>query len=509
MSGKYPCSFCCESFVFEKTLQLHKQKIHYDNHETFKTAVTSIGDQVSTNIGRNIKISIGGGESLSKKPSVKKKSNIIKKLCVKRQRVRSSAHQCSECDLKTADYSLLLAHTALEHGPGPRPVFHCGYSDCWFPFPSLAEKREHERARHGALLPPFLCPVCRKRFPQRSQSYTAHVRRCVTRTVYRCPCGPPCNYTTRKFGPMVKHVESRHQKTLSSFPKSSYEVKHTDGDADVKDEPIEIGCDNDGLEDAEMPGNEVGESSETIQCPFDSRKFSKLPSLHKHIHTAHLDTGEDSLDCPFCEETWACFCGRTTNNRDSLVLHSLRCSVLLTSEAALLRTQSDPDQPPDTRDVPSLTARLGRQGRKAARKYKELGFSDRLSSSEKTELDQMNMCKIIGKRARNDDAAEGTAADEIVIENSGDSESEDDSFFFGPSPGRKKTLSPARRKSRARVREAPPPPPADLVWCSECDQTFPRSRVLGHDCHAPRHAPTSVIDLSSDSDIVEEVDGET
>ena len=120
MSGKYPCSFCCESFVFEKTLQLHKQKIHYDNHETFKTAVTSIGDQVSTNIGRNIKISIGGGESLSKKPFVKKKSNIIKKLCVKRQRVRSSAHQCSECDLKTADYSLLLAHTALEHGPGPR-----------------------------------------------------------------------------------------------------------------------------------------------------------------------------------------------------------------------------------------------------------------------------------------------------------------------------------------------------------------------------------------------------
>ena len=33
---------------------------------------------------------------------------------------------------------------------------------------------------------------------------------------------------------------------------------------------------------------------------------------------------------------------------------------------------------------------------------------------------------------------------------------------------------------------------------------FPRARVLGHDCHAP----TSVIDLSSDSDIVEEGDGE-
>ena len=118
----------------------------------------------------------------------------------------------------------------------------------------------------------------------------------------------------------------------------------------------------------------------------------------------------------------------------------------------------------------------------------------------------MNMCKIIGKRARNDDATEGTAAGEIIIEDSSDSESDDDSIFFGPSPLKKKTLSPVKRKSLARVREAPPPPPADVVWCPECEQTFPRSRVLGHDCHAPRHAhtaATSVIDLSSDSDVID------
>ena len=480
MSSKYSCCYCKESFVFAKTLELHKEKVHVN--PSLDTSVSSLSDIISSELGQNITLAIDN--VVVKKPAETKSKTPRVSLCGGKKRKRAS--KCPECGLTTPDHPLLLSHRMLEHGAKVVPVHYCGYTGCWFPFGSRLEKTEHEKSRHGSVIDAFVCIICKKRYPNRSQQYVAHVKSCAKKTVYKCPCGPPCSFETRKYAVIRRHVKSVHNKLLDSFPKSCYQVKSpyvengetVQDEDDIKQEPVDVKPpDSDLVEssNAEQLNEENdNKDDEVILCPFDSRKFSKIPDLHRHVHTHHLDIGDDSIDCPFCEEVWTCFCGRQINNRDSLVLHSLRCDIVRSSgdDCLALTTVSE---------TGSLRAK-----RRAAKKYKELGFKDKISWDEVLKSDQMKMVESISQPptsiSTKTEPQTDHAKEEEVIDIASDSDSDDNPVS---------NLSPAKRKSKKNTLKS-----SVFAKCRDCDKVYHRTMIAAHECNESESEAEGIVELS-------------
>ena len=464
--------------MFAKTLELHKEKVHVN--PSLDTSVSSLSDIISSELGQNITLAIDNAVVKEKETAETKSKTPRVSLSGGKKRKRAS--KCPVCGLASPDYPLLLSHQMLEHGAKVVPVHYCGYSGCWYPFGTRLEKTEHEKNRHGSVIDVFVCIICKRRYPSRSQQYVAHVKTCAKKTVYKCPCGPPCTYESRKYGVIRRHVKSIHNKLLDSFPKSSYEVKslfveHGEAAQDedsIKQEPVEVKpsvCDLAESSGAEQLTEEDDKKDDdSIQCPFDSRKFSKIPDLHKHVHNHHLDIGDDSIDCPFCEEVWTCFCGRETNNRDSLVLHSLRCDVIRNSghNHQIVTTVTD---------VGSLRAK-----RRAAKKYKELGFKDKISLDEVLRSDQMKMVESVSQSPIKSVVAKTEpATDEEVINLASDSDSDEDSVS---------NLSPAKRKSKKSNLTS-----SVFAKCRDCHKVYHKTMISAHDC-SESESEEGIVELS-------------
>ena len=480
MSSKYSCCYCKESFVFAKTLELHKEKVHVN--PSLDTSVSSLSDIISSELGQNITLAIDN-VVVKKPPETKSKTPRVS-LCGGKKRKRAS--KCPECGLTTPDPPLLLSHRMLEHGAKVVPVHYCGYTGCWFPFGSRLEKTEHEKSRHGSVIDAFVCIICKKRYPNRSQQYVAHVKSCAKKTVYKCPCGPPCSFETRKYAVIRRHVKSVHNKLLDSFPKSCYQVKSpyvengetVQDEDDIKQEPVDVKPpDSDLVEssNAEQLNEENdNKDDEVILCPFDSRKFSKIPDLHRHVHTHHLDIGDDSIDCPFCEEVWTCFCGRQINNRDSLVLHSLRCDIVRNSGDGCLALTT-------VSETGSLRAK-----RRAAKKYKELGFKDKISWDEVLKSDQMKMVESISQPptsiSTKTEPQTDNAKEEEVIDIASDSDSDDNPVS---------NLSPAKRKSKKNTLKS-----SVFAKCRDCDKVYHRTMIAAHECNESESESEGIVELS-------------
>ena len=484
MSLKYSCCYCKESFVFKKTLELHKEKVHVN--PSLDTSVTSLSDILSSELGQNITLAIDNDESVvkEKKKQAEKKSK-IPPISLSGGKKRKRASKCLTCGLTTEDYPLLLSHQMLEHGAKTVPVHYCGYSGCWFPFGTRLEKTDHEKNRHGSVIDVFVCIICKKRYPSSSQQYITHVKSCAKKMVYKCPCGPPCSFETRKYGAMRRHVKSIHNKLLESFPKSTFEVRspfvgHQDeqvqDEDDIKQEPADVKpafCDLGESPNAEQLKQEDDKSDDdVILCPFDSRKFSKIPDLHKHVHTHHLDIGDDSIDCPFCEEVWTCFCGRQTNNRDSLVLHSLRCDIIRSSGHVFQAVTT-------VSDTGSLRA-----NRRAAKKFKELGFKDKMSLDEVLKSDQMKMVESISQSPQSDGSKTEPPIEKLkeeVIDIASDSDSDENNI---------PNLSAAKRKSKETVLSPV------FAKCRDCDKVYHKTMIAAHECAESESESEGIADLS-------------
>ena len=462
---RFPCPLCKESFLFEKTHQFHMMKVH--NRPTFSLAISGLEDSLADKTGQSISVSLSiGGDSTkgvittALKPEgsktttprkLKKKLSSAFKGC---GRIRKK--KCNNCSFQTDKITLMLAHETLEHRVKALPVFYCGYPECWFPFSSNKEKCDHEKVKHGEILSnPFSCVICKKRFPKSNKFYENHLEKCVKRTRYKCPCSQSCHYIFWKRSTVINHVQKIHKQSLSNFEESSYVIKpncddsqeETDDDVMMKQEVVDdIDLDVDPVLDPqrlvgvveikeevldEVSNSEEREyyqvesdsvvNEEKFECPFDGRKFRCLPDLHKHVHHSHLDTGFDSLDCPFCEDFFRCFCGRETNNRDSLVLHSLRCSQIL-SLTDTAGHCSEEVSPVAGSTVGQLTAR-----RRAARKLKEMGYKEKLSYKDKIRIDQMKMCEFIALyKSQEQSVVNEESSQNHDSPDSGDSENNED-----------------------------------------------------------------------------------
>ena len=420
----FSCSYCMESFLFETTLKLHLQKIHRIKSAETKI-LNKISEKVSEAVGQGVSLTVSPSNNPSKIISIEKEtpSSILKTLCKKRSRTH---HKCSQCSFSTNNFLLCQAHEKLEHGQKVIPVFYCSYSNCWFPFKTLREKLAHEKGKHGNIRAPFQCILCKRRFREKNNHFTYHLKRCSKRKVYTCPCGDLCSFSTRKLGVLYKHVELRHNKSLDSYDKSTYvtqsiskreeekdvldevdsnvcleddENGHTDVDMEndgeeIKIEPLESSPDKMVMIHKENIEQAFQDVKASLECPFDRLKFPSADQLHKHIHANHLDTGYDSLNCPFCEEAWTCFCGRMTNNRDSLVLHSIRCDVILSAVSKDSRLSHHDEE---GREIGNLIYR-----RRAARKLREMGFGGDLSDKDTEKLDQLKMLDALSNpKAKN------------------------------------------------------------------------------------------------------------
>ena len=432
------CRYCKESFIFEKVLNLHLEKVH--NTSLFSSQVSHLEQSLSSKTGQKITLSSPANQSEvnHKQQEVKrqrKDSTVLQRRIVG-GRSREQLKKCSQCSFQTRKVILLLAHQTLEHpSTKPVPVFHCYHRHCWFPFSSFAEKTQHEKISHGEVLTePFSCIFCDKKFSKKGKLYENHVELCMKRTVYCCPCSDDCSFKARKYSSLNIHVKNKHNEELSRYDKEQYEVKaastteteEEEDDVDIKDEPHEetISIDDDQKleeihikEEAEEENTEVdilasGVTNKSYDCPIDNKKFCSLASLHKHVHLHHIDTGFDSLDCPFCSDSFKCLCGRETNNRDSFVLHSIRCSrVLELANTNILHHQEE--------DSSVFPGRLIFQ-RRAARKLREMGHRERLTDKDLLIMDQMKMVETI--RAMTVVKAEVLQADEIKVEATADDE---------------------------------------------------------------------------------------
>ena len=423
--SNFKCSQCGLSFLFENTLLLHTQNIH--KNSDLSITIGSVESNVSQNIGERISIVVGLQQTVQTVSPPKRKEMVFS--TAKRGKGGGS-EKCSKCSFRTRNLSLLLEHQLLEHRKKAVPIFYCGYQTCWFPFSNKRERHEHEKEVHGQLAPPpFFCNICRRRFQSWGPIQMRHHEKCSKKTVFRCPASPTCSFQTKRRAVLQKHVQTNHFECLSRYRKEQYEVKT--GDTTVKQEKIEVErtesgaqqrlmsseyyeeADDDKLEDVKLLQN--AERSRGQVCPFDERKFSSLESLHTHLHSAHLDTGIDSLDCPLGQDTFYCFCGRKTNCRQSLVIHVMRCQVNNTAEVPRPEVVSDPE-------AGSLATR-----RKAARRCRELGIRDsRPSKDERLKRSQMKMCRqLIGKQGDESD-------EEVEVLDDDESEEEEDEYVDDP-----------------------------------------------------------------------------
>ena len=392
--ARFKCSWCGLSFLFENTLFLHVQNIHKNSNLNLQ--LRSMESSVQEKLGGGEISIVVAPPAVS--PVVSSPPDLLH-IKPKPGR-RGSSEKCAQCSFSSRNPILLLEHRSLEHRVKPVPVFYCGYSTCTFPFSSKRRREEHEKTEHGHLAPPpFFCKICRKRFSKWGPAQRKHYELCSKRLLYRCPAVLGCLYTARRYADLRRHLELLHGDTLARYSKEQYEVRA--GDHEVKQEKIEI------KSEPQQPGEyfeEEGEEEEEEEkklpglveasaagleghlCPFDQRVFPSLSQLHLHLHSLHLDTGRDSLDCPLGRDRLTCFCGRRTNCRQSLVAHVSRCELNNTTDG--LRSSSV--VPEDNTEARSLATR-----RRAARRLKELGIKERTTQQERLRRDQMKACEQI------------------------------------------------------------------------------------------------------------------
>ena len=410
--AKFKCSSCGLSFLFENTLLLHKQNIH--KNSSLNLQLRTMESKVQEKIGGEISIVVAApalSPGLASPPPFSPAQPVR----------RGSSERCGKCSFTSREPLLLLEHRRLEHRAKPAPVFYCGYPACWFPFSSARRREEHEKVEHGHLArPPFFCKICRKRFSQWGPAQRKHYELCSKKVVYRCPVVPGCHFTRgRRYADLRKHLELVHGDSLARYRREQYEWRA--GDLAVKEEKIEVKAEPvpqqpqeyyEEDEEEELPG--VSEASLGALgghfCPFDQRRFNNVGHLHQHLHSAHLDTGTDSLDCPLGRDCLTCFCGRKTNCRHSLVGHVSRCE--LNNAADGLRSTAMVVE--DNTEARSIATR-----RRAARRLKELGIKDRTSQQERLRRDQMRACQqIIGLDQEDEPESQETSEEEEEEEES-------------------------------------------------------------------------------------------
>ena len=435
--ARFKCSSCGLSFLFENTLFLHKQNIHKNSNLNLQ--LRSMESSVQEKIGGEISIVVAAP---AVSPVTVSPPDLLH---IKPQPGRrSSSEKCVQCSFSSRNPILLLEHSSLEHRAKPAPVFYCGYSACTFPFSRARWRDEHEKMEHGHLAPPpFFCKICRKRFSKWGSSQRKHYELCSKKVVYRCPSVPGCPYSARRYADLRKHLELLHGDTLARYGKEQYEVRA--GDHEVKQEMIEVKSESqrpveyfeeEGEEEEEekkMPG--LVQASATVEghlCPFDQRRFHTTSQLHLHLHSAHLDTGTDSLDCPLGQDCLTCFCGRRTNCRHSLVAHVSRCELNNTTDG--LRSTSVVLE--DNTEARSLATR-----RRAARRLKELGIKEGASQQERLRRDQMKACEQI-IRLDQEEAEDDPESKESSEEEEDEEEEEEEETKLDLSD-----LAPVKRKS--------------------------------------------------------------
>jgi len=468
------CDLCEKSFLFETTLKLHRRKIHEDGlEEDIKTSA----------IGKGRKEITFSVSKLAESQNVKKKNDVHKNKNV--ENTTTQVQICKNCSFKTSDSSLYWAHVLVEHSPIPSQVFYCGYNSCWFPFISLREKEAHEVTNHGALHLPFKCLLCKKSLVTKS-ALEQHKILCIRKPFYKCPC-PPCDFQSNRFGQLSKHAERIHHKDLLLVDKSTYTFHHkgfeksSDCDLSTESEDVkseeEAGTSNsicyvgnrapvhgstnnreckpkddiksDEEEEIVLAGvpqtAPAPAPSPPFQCPYDKKHFPNWLHLHKHLHSSHLETGTDMVDCPLGKDTLACICGRKTNCRDTLVVHCIRCFANMGEVVEGEKRRDDDDE--DNLEKGWLVAR-----RRARKKCRELGLNieDEPSKTEKRMLD---MCRKVsareldmtGKKENKTVVSKNNAVVELSDDDDGgnsSSETTGTSFFLSPTK-----IAPAKRKS--------------------------------------------------------------
>ena len=449
--AKFKCSLCGLRFLFENTLFLHTQNSHKNSN---------INLQLRT-MESKVKEKIGGEISIVVAPPVVSPlvSSPPDLFYMKTKPGRKGpSEKCSQCSFSSRNPLLLLEHRSLEHRVKPAPVFYCGYSTCWFPFSSKRWRDDHEKTEHGRLAPPpFFCKICRKRFSKWGSGQRKHYELCSKKVVYRCPSGQACayrsnsSYSAKRYADLRRHLELVHGDTLARFRKEQYEVRA--GGVEVKEEKMEVKTETEsrqsqqseeyyeeeGEQEEEKKLSGLAEASAAVEghfCPFDQRRFTTASQLHLHLHSVHLDTGTDSLDCPLGLDSLTCFCGRRTNCRHSLVGHVSRCELNNTADG--LRTSVVQE---DNTEARSLATR-----RKAARRLKELGFKNQASQQERLRKDQMKVCELIISL----DQEEGEETEEALDDPESKESSEEEEE--GESQVDLSVLAPVKRKSCGVVR---------------------------------------------------------
>jgi len=471
------CNQCEKSFLFENTLKLHIKNIHeggLGNSQDQPTSSTSIYPaQIASRHRHNQK---------------KNKSSPIiscsKTVSSGFPGVSSKVQQCSKCSFKSGDSELYWAHVVVEHPPAPTAVYYCGYSYCWFPFTSLRLKEAHEVTSHGALHLPFKCVLCKKNLANKT-ALENHKNKCIRKPLYKCPCAP-CDFQSKRFGQLSKHVDRTHQQDLLLVDKVRYTFhhpgweKHSDCDLTTESEEIkseeELGPSQpasgsvailtDPRKISELkvcPVKEDIKSDEEeeivlsgaphtapapapappFQCPYDSKMFPSWQHLHRHLHSSHLETGTDMVDCPLGQDSLSCICGRTTNCRDTLVVHSIRCVAIM---GRGVEGQSRKEDDDDGLEKGWLVAK-----RRARRKCKELGMRDEDALS-RTQLGMLDMCMKVSARKLDMTGKNKKNSKDIIAENDApvfeisddDSNTETERTSLDSLPP---SIAPAKRKS--------------------------------------------------------------
>jgi len=540
------CSQCNKSFLFENTLNLHMKNVHEGVGKTSSEAV--VPDK---------QIAVSSQSDKRVQCQSKKNSRQVKKgpPCGSPSRVQ----KCEKCSFKSGDSELYWAHVVVEHPQSLTAVFYCGFSHCWFPFTSLKLKEAHEITVHGALHLPFKCLLCKKNLANKVALET-HKNKCIMKPFYKCPCSP-CDFQSNRFIQLSKHVQKAHQKDLLLVDKAKYTFHHpgweksSDCDLTTESEGIKsedevvpaqkLKSENDKAnvtivnfqpkkediksdEEEEIVLSGVPETgpapgpSPPFHCPHDTKIFPSLQLLHRHLHTAHLETGTDMMDCPLGVDNLACICGRTTNCRDTLVVHSIRC-VMNMGAGVEDKSKKDEDDPDERLEKGWVVAK-----RRARRKCKEIGLADS-ETLKKTKMGMLEMCRKVSARKLDMTSRkthklneEEILSDTPVVEIS---DGDEDSFTDVKSPST--AIAPAKRKSamsskksrvsRDSLKETKTIkvsssedlsgselesfiPKQIRVKCPICEKIFDKDVVMEHFCEYERKE-SEVFDISSGSEI--------
>jgi len=543
------CNQCNKSFLFENTLNLHVRNVHEGGTE----ANTISPEKASTS---------------SSYKQVKNKSRTISK-SPKKSKVCGSPRiqKCDKCSFKISDSELYWAHVVLEHPQKPTAVFYCGFSHCWFPFPTLKLKEAHEITVHGSLHLPFKCLLCKKNLANKIALET-HKNKCIRKPFYKCPCSP-CDFQSNRFIQLSKHMEKFHQQDLLLVDKARYTFHHpgweksSDCDLTTESEGIKseeevvpahskvesLGVNpdlkevdlGDCLKKEDIKSDEEEEivlsgapevgpvpaSAPPFYCPYDTKTFPSLQLLHRHLHSAHLETGTDMIDCPLGVDSLACICGRTTNCRDTLVVHSLRCVANMGTWVESGNKKDEDDHEEGQENGWIVSKRRGR------RKCRELGLADS-ETLRKTKMGMLEMCSKVsarkldmtGKKAleTRENSSLGGAPFVVISDEDSNTDTEELSRKESPPP-----IAPAKRKSASSFKKNKASkngpkksekktvklssnedlwgsdlesfiPKQIKVKCPICEKIFDKDVVMEHFCEY-KLTEQEVFDISSGSEI--------